>query len=155
MGNAGQDNRFRGNRMDAYTMLHEGHLQLHYKGWEFRALGAFGSVDNAAALSMAKGETIGKQNYGWYAEGAYDVMPLLFKDSSHYLAPFFRYEQYDSLAKVATGFDDDGRYDRWIYQGGLTYKPIPNIAIKADYRNIRSASGDRPDEFNLGVGFIY
>ncbi|MGI9213338.1 MAG: hypothetical protein ACR2HF_12780 [Methylococcaceae bacterium] len=155
MGNAGQDNRFHGDRVDAYTQLHEGHLQWHYKGWEFRALGAFGSVDNAAALSMAKGETIGKQNYGWYAEGAYDVMPLLFKDSSHYLAPFFRYEQYDSLAKVATGFNDDGRYDRWIYQGGLTYKPIPNIAIKADYRNIRSASGTQPDEFNLGVGFIY
>jgi outer membrane receptor protein involved in Fe transport len=71
------------------------------------------------------------------------------------LAPFFRYEQYDTLAAVPKGFDNDGSYNRWIYQAGLTYKPIPNIAIKADYRNIHSAAGQQPDEFNLGVGFIY
>jgi hypothetical protein len=155
MGNAGQDNRFRGKKVDAFTQLYEGHLQWHYRGLELRALGAWSHIGDAAALSAAKGESIGKESFGWYTEAAYDVMPLLSRDSIQYLAPFFRFERYDSLAEVASGFDNDGTYDRWIYQGGLTYKPIPNISIKADYRNIHSAVGQQPDEFNLGVGLIY
>jgi len=158
MGDASQEERYLGRKISAFTQLHEGHLQWRYKGLEFRTLGAWGHIDNADVLSAAKGETIGRDNYGWYTELAYDVMPLVWKDSSQYLAPFFRYERYDTLASVPAGFTDDPGFDRRIYQVGLTYKPISNIAIKADYRNIEAA-GDpgakRPDEFNLGIGFIY
>jgi hypothetical protein len=155
LGDAGQDQLYQGRKIDAFTQLYEGHLQWYYRGFEFRALGAWGHIGDAAALSAAKGETIGSENYGWYTEAAYDVMPWLWKESTQYLAPFFRYEQYDTLAAVPTGFDKDGSYDRWIYQAGLTYKPIPNISVKLDYRNIHSADGQQPDEVNLGVGFIY
>lgn len=158
MGDASQEERYLGRKISAFTQLHEGHLQWRYKGLEFRTLGAWGHIDNADVLSAAKGETIGRDNYGWYTELAYDLMPLVWKDSSQYLAPFFRYERYDTLASVPTGFTDDPSYDRRIYQIGLTYKPIPNVAIKADYRNIEASgnsSGKRPDEFNLGIGFIY
>ncbi len=155
LGNAGQQNRYQGVKADILTQLYEGHVQWHYKGWELRALGAVGQIGNAALLSAARGEAIGRQNYGWYTEAAYDLMPLLWRDSSHYLAPFFRFERYDTLADVAPGWADDGTYDRWIYQGGLTYKPITNISIKADYRNVQSARGKLPDEFNLGLGFIF
>ena len=159
LGDAGQNQLFLGKKIAAFTQLYEGHVQWRYRGLEFRALGAYGHIGNADVLSAAKGETIGSSNYGWYTEAAYDVMPLLWKDSSQYLAPFVRYEHYNTLASVPEGFDTSlqprGFYDQWIYQAGLTYKPIPNIAIKADYRNIHSAAGQPPDEFNLGVGFIY
>jgi hypothetical protein len=155
LGDAGQDELYLGKKVSAFTQLYEGHVQWYYRGFEFRALGAYGNIGNAAVLSAAKGETIGSQNYGWYTEAAYDVMPWLWKDSTQYLAPFFRYEQYNTLAGVPDGFDKDGAYDRWIYQAGLTYKPIPNISVKLDYRNINSAAGQRPNELNLGVGFIY
>jgi outer membrane receptor protein involved in Fe transport len=155
LGDAGQDKRYAGQKVSAFTQLYEGHLQWYYKGFEFRALGAWGHIGDAAVLSAAKGETIGSENFGWYTEAAYDVMPLLWKDSTQYLAPFLRYERYDTLSSVPDGFDNDGSYDRWIYQAGLTYKPIPNIVVKADYRNIHSAAGQQPDEVNLGVGFIY
>jgi outer membrane receptor protein involved in Fe transport len=155
VGDSGQDQLYLGRKVNAFTQLYEGHVQWHYKGLEFRALGAYGHIGDAAALSAAKGETIGSENYGWYTEAAYDIMPMLWKDGTQYLAPFVRYEQYDTLAGVPTGFTKDGSYDRWIYQAGLTYKPIPNISIKADYRNIHSSAGQMPDELNLGVGFIY
>ncbi|MDD5037293.1 MAG: hypothetical protein PHE55_21410 [Methylococcaceae bacterium] len=155
LGDAGQGDRFLGRKADVFTQLYEGHLQWRYKGLELRALGAWGHIGNAGLLSAAKGETIGSSNFGWYAEAAYDVMPLLFKDSTHYLAPFFRFERYDTIASAPKGFDDDKSWDRWIYQGGLTYKPIQNIALKADYRYIDSTGGKQPHEFNLGIGFIY
>lgn len=143
-------------RLNVLTQLYEGHVQWRWQGLELRALGAVGSIGNAAQLSAAKGETIGSSNYGWYTELAYNLMPWLWKDSAQYIAPFFRYESYNTLASVPDGFDDyGGLYDRWIYQGGLTYKPIENVAVKFDYQNFNSAAGTLPGQYNLGVAFMY
>jgi hypothetical protein len=156
LGEAGQNQTFAGQKADVFTQLYEGHAQFKYRGLELRALGAFGHIGDADLLSKDKKETVGSQNFGWYAEAGYDILPLLFKDTSQYLAPFVRYERFDTLAKVADGFKDDLSKDKEIYQIGVNYKPIPNVVIKADYRNISNkAKTAEPDEFNLGVGFIF
>lgn len=155
MGNAGQDAEIGGDERNFFTQLYEGHLQWHYKGFEFRTLGAWGNVDDADVLSADKGKTIGKSTFGWYSEAAYDIMPHLMRDSTQYLAPFVRYERFDTIADAPDGFSDDQTQDKEIFQAGLTYKPIRNIAIKADYRNISARDGEPADEFNLGLGFIY
>lgn len=155
LGNSGQNQLYAGQQIDAFTQLYEGHMQWKYRGLEFRALGSWGHIDDAAVLSADKGETIGDSNYGWYTEVGYDVLPLLFRDTTQYLAPFFRYEQFDTIAQAPTGFLDDDSKDRRIYQFGLQYKPIPNVVVKADYRNFRSKKGELPDDFNLGLGFIF
>jgi hypothetical protein len=156
LGEAGQNQTFAGQKADVFTQLYEGHAQFKYRGLELRALGAFGHIGDADLLSKDKKETVGSQNFGWYAEAGYDILPLLFKDTSQYLAPFVRYERFDTLAKVADGFKDDLSKDKEIYQIGVNYKPIPNVVIKADYRNISNkAKTAEPDEFNLGLGFIF
>jgi hypothetical protein len=155
LGNSGQDEEFADQRPDVFTQLYEGHLQWRYRGFEFRALGAWGHIDDAEVLSAAKGETIGEENFGWYVETAYDVMPLIWPGTTQYLAPFFRYERFDTLAEVPVGFPDDPNLDREIFQGGISYKPIPNVVIKADYRNFDAEEGEVADEFNLGLGFIF
>ncbi len=155
VGNSGQNQTFNGRQVDAFTQLYEGHVQVKYRGLEFRALGSWGRVDDAAVLSAANGSTVGEENYGWYTEVGYDVMPHLFADSTQYLAPFFRYERLDTVASAPTGFADDLTKDREIFQVGINYKPIPNVVIKADYRNWDSKGGDLPDDFNLGIGFIF
>ncbi|WP_255210592.1 hypothetical protein [Methylogaea oryzae] len=143
MGDSGQSQKFDGLKKNAFTQLYEGHLQWHYKGFEFRSLGAWGRVNNAAALSAAKGETIGSATFGWYTEGAYDVMPHLMPTSNQYLAPFVRYERFDTIADVPTGYADDPAQNKEVYQAGVTYKPIGNVAIKADYRNISARKANR------------
>lgn len=161
VGNSGQGNlysskAFGAQELNVMTQLYEGHIQYRWRGLEMRALGAVGFIGNAAQLSAAKQETIGSQNYGWYVESAYNIMPVLWPELGHYLAPFFRYESYNTLASVPLGFDDyDGLYDRWIYQAGLTYKPIENVAVKFDYQNFNSAAKKLPDQFNVGVAFMY
>ncbi len=163
LGNSGQkDITFDNKNYNVFTQLYEGHIQYKHRGLELRALGAWSHIADTAFLNPSLGSAgpIGKESFGTYAEAAYDIMPHLWKDSSQYLAPFFRVERYNTLAVVAKGFDNSVGLDRWIYQAGLSYKPIPNIVIKADYRNIQ----DRKivpfgiptgDEFNLGFGFIY
>jgi hypothetical protein len=155
VGNAGQNQTFDGQHPDVFTQLYEAHVQWKYRGLEFRTLGSWGHINNADILSAAKGQTIGSENYGFYTELGYDVLPLLFKDTTQYLAPFFRYETLDTIAKAPTGFADDLTKDMSIYQFGLNYKPIPNVVIKADYRNRVAKQGPLSDDFNLGFGFIF
>ncbi len=155
LGNSGQDQRFAGSQIDVFTQLYEAHVQWKYRGLKFRALGAWGHIDDAGTLSAANGQTIGKSNYGWYTEIGYNILPLFLSDTTHYLAPFFRYEQLDPVASVPTGFADVPNLDREIFQFGLEYKPIPNVVIKADYRNFSAKQGSVPDEFNLGIGYIF
>jgi hypothetical protein len=155
VGNAGQNQTFIGQTPDVFTQLYEGHVQWKYRGLEFRALGSWGHIGDAALLSAYKNETIGSENFGWYSELGYDVLPLLLPDTTQYLAPFFRYEHLDTIAKAPDGFRDDLTKDREIFQVGLHYKPIPNVVIKADYRNFVAKQGQMADDFNLGFGFIF
>jgi len=155
LGNSGQNQDFNGQQVDAFTQLYEAHLQWKYRGLEFRTLGSWGLIDDAAVLSADKGEVVGEENYGWYAELGYDVLPHIFPETEQYLAPFVRYESMDTVATAPTGWADDLTKDREIFQVGLQYKPIPNVVIKADYRNFDSEGGDLPDDFNLGLGFIF
>ncbi|WP_026604287.1 hypothetical protein [Methylomonas sp. 11b] len=156
LGKSGQNQFFAGEKADVMTELYEAHLQWKYRGLEFRTLGSFGHVGNAAILSAANGNgVIGSENYGWYSEVGYDILPHVLHDTTQYLAPFFRYERLDTVAKVPVGYADDFTKDIEIFQVGMNYKPIPNVVIKADYRNFNQKSGTSPDDFNLGVGFIF
>ncbi len=155
VGDSGQDENFAGQKANAFTQLYEGHVQWKYRGLEWRALGSVGRVNDAGILSAAKGQTIGSESYGFYTEVGYDILPHIINNTDQYLAPFFRYEQYDTLSKVPVGYADNENLDRQIYQVGLQYKPIPNVVIKADYRNFVAQKGIVADDFNLGFGFIF
>lgn len=155
LGNSGQNQLFAGQKVNVFTQLYEAHLQWKYYGLEFRTLGAWGHIGDAAVVSADRGQPIGKSNYGWYTEVGYNVLPLVLDGTDQYLAPFFRYEHLDPIASVPAGFLDNPNLDREIFQFGLQYKPIPNIVIKADYRNFTAKMGDVPDEFNLGIGYVF
>jgi hypothetical protein len=155
VGNAGQNQTFVGHKADVFTQLYEAHVQWKYRGLEFRALGSWGHIKNAELVSASVGEVVGSQNFGWYTEAGYDVLPLVLPDTTQYLAPFVRFEHLDTVAKAPTGFDDDPTKDWKIYQVGLQYKPIPNVVLKADYRNFVAKQGLLADDFHLGFGFIF
>ncbi|NOZ24893.1 MAG: hypothetical protein GXO94_02220 [Nitrospirae bacterium] len=154
-GNSGQDQTFNGESLDIPTTLLEAHAEYRRRGLAVRVLGVKGSIGDAGRLSAATGETIGSQNYGWYIETAYDVMPLIRPETTRYLAPFIRYEHYNTQYRVPAGFTASGEYDVTTTTVGLTYKPIPQVAIKADYRNVDSESARKADEFNLGIAYAF
>ena len=159
--NSGQDLSYIGQKADVLTQIYESHLQLKYYGLEFRALGSWGLINNADLLSAqnifaGNGQgVVGSQNYGWYTEAGYDVLPLMFKDTPQYLAPFVRYEKLNTIAKAPLGYSADPTRDQEVFQVGLQYKPISQVVLKADYRNFMAKQGSMPDDFNLGFGFIF
>ena len=152
LGNSGQDQV----NANVFTQLYEAHMEWKYYGFETRVLGSWGHIGDAATLSEQKQETIGSSNYGVYAEVAYDILPLIFPDTSQYLAPFFRYEKFDTIATTPNDdWDDNLFYDQDIFQVGFNYKQIPEVVIKLDYRNRNAKEGTVPDEVNIGFGFIF
>ena len=159
--NTGQSLSYNGQKADVLTQIYESHLQWKYYGLEFRALGSWGLINNADLLSaqnvsVINGQgVVGSQNYGWYTEAGYDVLPLMFRDTPQYLAPFVRYEKLNTIAKAPLGYSADPTKDQQVFQVGLQYKPIPQVVLKADYRNFVAKQGSLPDDFNLGFGFIF
>ena len=155
LGDSGQDQDFAGEEVDAFTQLYELHAEYKSRGLELRTLGALLEIDDADQLSVAAGETIAETSLGWYGEIAYDVLPLIVPDTTHYLAPWFRYSWFDTQHDVPSGLVEDEAQDREIFETGLSYKPITQVVIKLDYRNQDADEGELADEVRLGAGFIF
>jgi len=151
------------------TTVWELHAQYRDRGLHLRSLFTMAHIGDAGDLSRAlgpvgdgggsgelgPGEAVGGEMLGGYGEVAYDLMPLFFPDTEKSLEPFFRYEYYDTQRDLPDAFSKDESKEIQIYTVGLSFQPIPNVVIKADYRNRDAESGGLPDEFNLGVGFVF
>ena len=155
-GDSGQDDVFAGRKPSVFTLIWETHAQLRYRGLEMRALGAFIDIHDADLVSEELGETIGNHQFGFYVEAAYDVVPLLFPESTQYLAPFFRYENFDTQDAVPRGFVRVPGNAVQLYTVGASYKPHPQVVLKMEYRDFDSgAKQPTPDEVNVGAGFVF
>jgi hypothetical protein len=155
-GNSGQNQRFDGKRPGVFTIVWETHAQVRYRGLQLRALGAFDHIDDAGTVSRELGETIATDQFGFYAEAAYDVLPLFWPETTQYLASFFRYEIFDTQDGVPHGFARVPGNNVQLYTVGLTYKPHPQVVLKLDYRDFDAGNQQpTPDDVNLGAGFIF
>ena len=156
------------NLPDTPTTIWEAHAQYANRGFFLRGLFTMAFVGDAGELSRAlapvseggigeldSGEGIGSQMLGGYAEVAYDVLPWFCDEGEMALLPFFRAEYYDTQRDMPSGFSADNSKEIIILTAGMSFKPRPNVVLKADYRNRRSVAGSLPDEVNLGVGFAF
>ena len=139
----------------AFMQMYEGHAQWHWRGLELRALGVVNLLNDSSQLSTNAQETIAQRMIGWYAELAYNVMPLMLSDTNQYLAPWFRYSMINTQDQVAAGLIPDGNDNNNTWEIGLDYKPIPQIVLKLDYRNETAEQGTRPDVVRIGGGFVF
>jgi hypothetical protein len=175
VGNSGQDQDFTVtgvptpvNLPSTLTALWDLHAQYDFRGWHLRGLFTMTHIDDAGSLTLAlrpedqggigeigDDEVIGKQLLGVYGEISYDVLRCIFPESEASLEPFFRFEYLDTNYKVPSGFTADNAQALTIYTAGLQFKPIPNVVLKADYRNKTAGAGSSPDEVNLGIGLAF
>jgi hypothetical protein len=147
LGDSGQGQEFAGKKANVFTQIYEAHGQYKVKGLELKALASLVDIDDTDKVSAEVGENVPERISGWYGEVAYDVLPLIAPDTDQYFAPFVRYEQIDYK-----GSNEDVD----LIATGVSYKPIPNVVIKADYRNFENKhKADAADEVNVGIGFIF
>jgi hypothetical protein len=163
-GNSGQDQRLAvtGAKLpNARTSIWELHSDYRRGPFSLRALWTQARVGDAAELSTlltaenASNTVIAKRMIGGYAEVGYDIMQLLRPGSEKALIPFFRFEYLDTQNDVASGFMRDRTKARRLFIPGIQYKPIPQVVLKLDYRNIDPLEGNSFDEISLGMGLVF
>jgi len=148
---------------DTNLTLWELHGQYRAYGLELRTLFAMANIGDARQLTEAlritkdigANDTIANTMLGTYFEVGYDVLPLLYPGTEQYLAPFVRFEYYDTQRSVPGGLDRNSNAEQRLWTTGFSYKPHPNVVLKVDYRNFSTVSGKRPDEVNFGIGLAY
>ena len=137
--------------------------RLRRAGVEWKALFTEWYIPEAAALMHTFNQS-GKPNYdaarpvptrirGAYIEGGYDVFYPF--GLSHQLVPFARLEYYDTQSAVPDGYKRNQYYNIREYTFGVSYRPIREVVVKADYQLRDRRAGADETQANFGVGFMY
>lgn len=137
------------------TTLWDVHAEYRAQGLQLRGL--FSRVTNSeagvAALPVTgDGFQTGTRQFGGYLEAGYDVLRGSGKQA---LIPFVRYERLNSQQQVVNGATPDLANDVAVKTYGVSYKPIPNVAVKADWNQIENRARTGRSQFNLGLGFYF
>lgn len=157
-GQSGQGSTAFGKEIKGWLTMWEGHATAAWNHVEAKALYVQSKLTEAVEINKLNGVTggnsgVGEQTFGGYLEVAYDVLGALGRDK--YLAPFFRYERYDTQFRVPGGFTANPANDRVEYTYGATFKPTPMVAVKADWQNMNNGAKTGQNQFNLALGFIF
>jgi hypothetical protein len=139
--------------------MYEAHAQFQARGAQLKALAVQGEIDDAdlinAKWSLSGTGGLGSRVRGAYVEGAFDVMSLFQQENQ--LIPFVRYELLKLHDQVPEGTTANPALDVDVVVAGLTYKPVPNVALKADWswRKTQAANNAVTRAVNIGAGFVF
>jgi uncharacterized coiled-coil protein SlyX len=158
-GDSGQGRRTPSGRgFSGRTTVVDLHGEWRWRGVDLRALWVDSRVSDAAAINEANGfsgeESVGSRQKGWYVQGGFDVLAGRAGGRAS-LTPFLRYEEYDTQASVPEGFARNPENDVNVCTVGAVFKPIANIAIKADWQRRRNAASTGVNQFNVGLGWLF
>jgi hypothetical protein len=148
-----------GEPIEVTVSLAEAHAIAQWRGLFAKALAVVGTMDGAAALSaeldLDGTDVLGSRVQGGYVEVAYDLFSLIAPGGAQALSPFARVELLDLHDEVPEGGTRNPALDQRFVTVGLTYKPIPTIAIKGDYTRRDTEAAPATDAVNLGVGLVF
>jgi hypothetical protein len=146
-----------GQQFSVRTTIGEFHAQAQIRGFDFRALYARSSLDNVDQLNAVRNLTgadgIGEAQQGGYLQFGYNVLSQVSEGIE--LTPFYRFEALDTQARVASGFVKNPALDRKFHTFGVSFKPIGNVAVKADYQVVRNQAQTGVDQFSLALGYSF
>jgi len=159
-GQAGQNATVNNQEVDAPVTLWETHASAEYQGLELRGLFARGTIGDVSLINRGQATactsgtcSVGERLFGGYAQVAYNVLSRA--KTNQYLAPFFRYERYDTQQRVPAGFTKNGANSRVEYTVGLTYKPIPQVVVKGDWQDMDNQANTAVNQVNFALGYIF
>ncbi len=157
-GDAWQRSQPGGPALSVRTSLFDFHADYRWRALQLRCLRVAGNIDQAGELSDALGltgsERIGERFAGGYLEGLYDVMSILRPGSEWSLAPYARYELYDTQESVPGGSEDPAN-EREIMTFGVQVKPHPSVVLKADRELRGNQANTETSRWNVALGWLF
>ena len=138
------------------TALAEVHAEYRAWGWQLRALYArttLGQKEIEGLGSAVDAYSVGTRQWGGYLEAGYDLLGR--SGSRQALIPFLRWERLNLQAQVASGVVADPANDQTVHTLGLSWKPIPQVAVKADFSQIRNGAQTGRNQWDLALGYEF
>ena len=144
-----------------WTTLLEAHAEFRSSGFQARAL--YAHLNNGSAGLQALGTSTdpvsaalatGTLQSGAYLEAGYDLFTLA-PALRQNLIPFARVEWMNTQQAVAPSAAADLANERTIIALGVNYRPIPQVAVKADFDINLDAAQTGRNQFNLGLGYLF
>lgn len=128
-------------------------LDVRYIHKQFSARGQYihAKLSDTESYNTLYETDLGSELKGWYAEAAYNLLPL---NKSQRLDAFVRYEQYDTHAATKdAALDRNLAYNRNEWTTGLSYHIAQGAVVKADYQIFDNASDGNKSKGQLNLGF--
>jgi hypothetical protein len=142
----------------ARVTLWESHARWQPGNFDLAALYARGHISDTQSVNTAlvgNPTLIPESFFGWYVQGAYQ----LFRERSYPLAPFLRYERFNtaaSYAALAAGLTPLVAPDQQAWTSGFNLGIARGVVVKADYLWFRHGVGSNDtDRLNLGLGYQF
>jgi len=145
--------------ISARVTLWDVHARWQSGGADLQALYAKGTLGDADKIDSTlrsfnnlNGTTrpyVPSGFYGWLVQGAYTV----WRRGNMSLAPFVRYEKYNTQASMPLGIVADPANADRVTTIGFSFKPHPQVVLKADYQKFRDNPAN--DRVNLGLGYMF
>jgi hypothetical protein len=138
--------------------------RVHKHGFTARAevallfIGDAGKLNAALSSGTPEQQTAGpvaSRSRGGYAEVGYDVLRIFAPSSEQALNAFTRFDYTNTQATVPAGFAPRLEFRRTSQMVGLVYKPIPQIALKMDFRRHWLGDGERFNEFAAAITWLF
>ena len=147
-----------GESFDGRTSVVDLHAEARLRGLRLRGLWASTRIGDTAAINEANGfegeDAVGRRQQGWYGEAGWDLFSLV-SGSTMSLTPFVRYEEWDTQREVADGWMRNPSNDASRLTVGLSFQPIENIVLKADWERNRNEGRSGVDRWNLALGWLF
>ena len=140
---------------NAVVTLAEAHARWTPGPFDFSALYARGHISDTAPYNqtIVGNPTLVPQDfYGWYAQAVW----YAWQRADYQLAPFFRYERFNTGWKYATlaeGLTPAPFPTESVTTLGASFYVTPNIVFKVDYQWFRV--DNLADRFQLGLGLNF
>jgi hypothetical protein len=134
----------------------EAHAIARYAGAELRGLVAYSFIDVDADPDDPEDSRheVPEEQWGFYLEGSYDILPHIANKPGMALRPFARFEMMNLRAAPEP---ENPSLDLISVVAGLEYNPVPDVVFKLEFM---TAGDDDPatesqEEVRIGAGFIY
>jgi len=156
-----------GDVIGGQVTMYDVHAEYNFKGLQMRGLWTEVTVDDAGEINRdilgldplidptVAPEGVGETMNGWYLQAGYDVLTFAGEETKQAVIPFVRYERYDTQDEVPDGFTTTGENDVKVVTYGVSWKPILNLAIKADFQDYDRGDGSGTDQFNVAIGYLF
>ena len=128
-------------------------FDARYAKKRFTARGQFiyASLSGTEQYNALTNRDLGNALMGYYAEMAYNLLPL---NKKQRLFAFTRYENYDTHANTAGDLSRNETYNRTDITTGLSYHIASGVVLKGDYqfRKNKDENSGVNNMLNFGIG---